>query len=82
MIAEVRRLQLPVKTGKWPNAAATLQRLLKSGGRLVKHGLCFRLMLADGRGRFMMECEAAASVERTRNHMRKSNPGMREACTE
>jgi len=41
-----RRLALPQKIGNWP-LTSLQQRLVKTGGRLVKHARCYWLMLAE-----------------------------------
>ena len=49
-----RRLTLPGGIENW-SLTSMQQRLVKTGGRLVKHARYFRLMLAEGhltRGRF------------------------------
>jgi hypothetical protein len=49
-----RRLVLPKEIGKW-SLTSLQQRLVKTGGRLVKHARYYWLMLAEGhltRGRF------------------------------
>jgi hypothetical protein len=42
-----RRLVLPNRIGKW-SLTSLQQRLVKTGGRLVKHPLYYWLMLAEG----------------------------------
>jgi hypothetical protein len=41
-----RRLVLPRRIGNWP-LTSLQQRLLKTGGRLVKHARCYWLPLAE-----------------------------------
>ncbi|MDE3137600.1 MAG: transposase [Acidobacteriota bacterium] len=42
-----RRLVLPRKIDKW-SLTSLQQRLVKTGGRLVKHARCYWLLLAEG----------------------------------
>jgi len=42
-----RRLVLPTKIGHW-SLTSLRQRLVKTGGRLVKHARYYRLLLAEG----------------------------------
>jgi hypothetical protein len=41
-----RRLGLPARTGNW-SLTSLQQRLVKSGGRLIKHARYYRLLLAE-----------------------------------
>jgi Transposase DDE domain group 1 len=42
-----RRLVLPQRIENW-SLTSLQQRLVKTGGRLVKHARCYRLLLAEG----------------------------------
>ena len=42
-----RRLVLPLRVGKWP-LTSLQQRLVKTGGRLIKHARYYWLLLAEG----------------------------------
>jgi hypothetical protein len=42
-----RRLALPLCVGNW-SLTSLQQRLVKTGGRLVKHARYYRLLLAEG----------------------------------
>ncbi len=42
-----RRLGLPKKIGHW-SLTSLQQRLVKTGGRLIKHARCYWLLLAEG----------------------------------
>ena len=41
-----RRLVLPARIGNW-SATSLQQRLVKTGGRLIKHARCYWLLLAE-----------------------------------
>jgi DDE family transposase len=43
-----RRLALPLRVGNW-SLTSLQQRLVKTGGRLVKHARYYWLLLAEGR---------------------------------
>jgi len=42
-----RRLVLPLRVGHW-SLTSLQQRLVKTGGRLIKHGRYYWLLLAEG----------------------------------
>jgi hypothetical protein len=42
-----RRMVLPLRVGNW-SLTSLQQRLVKTGGRLIKHGRYYWLLLAEG----------------------------------